>query len=412
MSPEPKPTALENVPIGVTPGTRLSLLLAAACAILLLPVAATAGPPPGGILLNENYGQSTTYLSRCSLLRGDTKMWNCYVARLFADVQKSKDPANELPRIDRKVRAGGGYLENNCHMMMHVVGRMFARKNHVTLANLQRYLPRSNDPGCSAGFGMGMVMTLGNQIGRLGPDGAVKLCKQAPTRFRSYTCVHTLGHAYMRLYHGQLAFGVRACRTLPANDAPDCAQGAYHDYWLSIAGRDSAQRPKHAQTSARVVCSRQIRSFVRPCWYRYYLELPPKKLPTNAVGVRRLCTGLGGVQRAGCIGAAALITSTDPFRQMRVCARLGSTDGTSCLYGVNVQNLADAKGAERVRLIEQCGKMPRTARDACYEWLGTALAVVTNGRFEARACPFISRQGRQPCIAGARRMNDALVTFS
>jgi hypothetical protein len=56
--------------------------------------------------------------------------------------------------------------------------------------------------------------------------------------------------------------------------------------------------------------------------------------------------------------------------------------------------------------------MPRSARDACYEWLGTALAVVTNGRFRARACPFISRQGRQPCIEGAERMNDALVTFS
>ncbi len=392
--------------------SRLPLCLAVALAALTIPLAATAGPPQGGILLNDNYGPSTTFLSRCSLLRGDAKVWNCYVTRLFADIQKSKDPANELPRIDRKVRAGGGYLENNCHMMMHVVGRMFARKNHVTLANLQRYLPRSNDPGCSAGFGMGMVMTLGNQIGRLGPDGAVKLCMRAPTRFRSYTCVHTLGHAYMRLYHGQLAFGIRACRTLPANDAPDCAQGAFHDYWLSIAGRDSAQRPKHAKTSARVVCRSQIRSFVRPCWYRYFLELPPKTPPTNATGVRRLCAGLAGEQRAGCVGAAALITSTDPFQQLRICARLGRIDGANCLFGVNVQNLATAKGAQRVRLIERCGTMPGAARAACYRWLGTALAVVTNGRFRVLGCPFIGLRGRQPCTEGALRMNDALVTFS
>ena len=96
-------------------------------------------------------------------------------------------------------------------MMMHVVGRMYARRHHVTLENLQRYLPKSNDPGCSAGFGMGMVMTLGAQIGELGPNGAVQLCLRAPTRFRSYTCIHTLGHAYMRLYHGQLKYGVKAC---------------------------------------------------------------------------------------------------------------------------------------------------------------------------------------------------------
>jgi hypothetical protein len=391
--------------------SRLALLLAGVGALFALASPAVAAPPLGGIREDDSSGR-TTYLSRCSLLRKDASIWNCYVTRLFADVEASKDPADELPRIDRKVRAGGGYLEGNCHMMMHVVGRKYARKHNVTLGNLQRYLPRSNDPGCSAGFGMGMVMTLGSEIGRLGPNGAIKLCLRAPTRFRSYTCIHTLGHAYMRLYHGQLRFGIKACRTLPAAQAPDCAQGAYHDYWLSIAGRDSAQRPQDAQTSARKLCSHAIRAFVRPCWYRYFLELPPKRLPASAVGLRRLCSGLAGLQRAGCVGAASLITSADPFQQMRVCARLRGADGVDCLYGVNVQNLATAKGSRRVLLIERCGQMSAAARRGCYEWLGTALAVVTNGRFEDRGCPFISRAGRRACTAGAKRMNSALVTFS
>jgi hypothetical protein len=391
--------------------SRLAGFLAGAWALLVFASPVAAGPPLGGIRLDDSNGQ-TTYLSRCSRLRKDSSIWNCYVTRLLADIEASKDPAHELPRIDRKVRAGGGYLESNCHMMMHVVGRVYARKHTVTLGNLQRYLPRSNDPGCSAGFGMGMVMTLGSEIGRLGPDGAIKLCMSAPTRFRSYTCIHTLGHAYMRVYHGQLKFGIKACRTLPAAQAPDCAQGAYHDYWLSIAGRDSAQRPPGAQTSARQLCSHAIRAFVRPCWYRYFLELPPKQLPTSAVGVRRLCAGLAALQRRGCIGAASLITSADPFQQMRVCARLGGTDAVDCLYGVNVQNLATAKGSRRVLLIERCGRMKAAARQGCYEWLGTALAVVTNGRFKEQACPYISRAGRSACTAGAGRMNQALVTFS
>jgi hypothetical protein len=395
----------------MTPVRRLVLLLLVGVALLASEGAASAGPPPGGIRLDDTNGR-TTYLSRCSLLRRESSQWNCYVTRLLADIERSRDPANELPRIDRKVRAGGGYLEGNCHMMMHVVGRTYARKHDVTLGNLQRYLPRSGDPGCSAGFGMGMVMTLGSEIGRLGPDGAIKLCLRAPTRFRSYTCIHTLGHAYMRLYHGQLNFGVKACRSLPARQAPDCAQGAYHDYWLSIAGRDSAKRPKNAQTSARILCARQISAFVRPCWYRYFLELPPKQLPANAVTVRRLCLGLVALQRAGCIGAASLITSADPFQQMRICARLRGADGVSCLYGVNVQNLATARGSRRVLLIERCGRMIARARQGCYEWLGTALAVVTNGRFEELACPFISRSGRSACLTGARRMDEALVTFS
>jgi hypothetical protein len=97
---------------------------------------------------------------------------------------------------------------------------------------------------------------------------------------------------------------------------------------------------------------------------------------------------------------------------MRICARLQGADGVSCLYGVNVQNLATSRGSRRVLLIERCGKMIASARPGCYEWLGTALAVVTNGRFEKRACPFISAAGRSGCLAGARRMNEALVTFS
>jgi len=258
---------------------------------------------------------------------------------------------------------------------------------------------------------MGMVMTLGSEIGRLGPDGAVKLCMRAPTRFRSYTCIHTLGHAYMRLYHGQLSFGIKACRALPAQEAPDCAQGAYHDYWLSLGGLDGTKRPRHGLTSARALCGRAIQAFVRPCWYRYFLERPPTRLPTTAAGVRRLCVRLAGLQRAGCIGAASLITSYDPFRQMRICARLHKADAVSCLYGVNVQNLATSRGSRRVLLIERCGKMAPAARDACYEWLGTALAVVTNGRFRRFGCPFISA-GRDACLAGANRMNDPLVTFS
>jgi hypothetical protein len=373
--------------------------------------AASAGPPLGGFLEGDTSGK-TTYLSRCSLLRTDQKILNCYVTRLLADVEKSRDPAHELPRIDVKVRAGGGYLESACHMMMHEVGRKYARRHHVTLANLQKYLPRSNDPGCSAGFGMGMVLTLGSQIGQLGPGGAIKLCMRAPTRYRSYTCVHTLGHAYMRLYHEQLPFAIQACRALPASQAPDCAQGAYHDYWLSIAGRDSTTKQKHGISSARVLCARAIPTFVRPCWYRYFLELPPEQLPTNAAGVRALCAGLAGRQRAGCIGAASLITSADPFIQIRICARLRGPDTISCLFGMNVQNVATARGSKRVKLIERCADLRRGAQGACYEWLGTTLSVVTNGRFRSLACPFIDRSGRNACLAGAGRMNRALVTFS
>ncbi len=42
----------------------------------------------------------------------------------------------------------------------------------------------------------------------------------------------------MRGYHGQLSSAVIACKSLGARFTPDCAQGAFHDYWISLSGGD------------------------------------------------------------------------------------------------------------------------------------------------------------------------------
>jgi hypothetical protein len=386
-------------------------MILAGAAVVVSALGLHAGPSKASVPVVPVFDGNGGFMRTCIFApQGGARA--CYIRRLLTEIEKSRDPARELPRIDRRVREAGGYVQSNCHMMMHVVGRLYARRHHVTLANLQQNLPRSNDPGCSAGFGMGLVMALGSEIGRLGPDGALQICRRAPTRFRSYTCIHSLGHAYMRLYHSQLNFALKACRTLPANAAPDCAQGAFHDYWFSAVGRDGTKRQRGGPLSARSLCGKQARDFVRPCWFRYFLELPPKRLPANAAGVRSLCHGLAGVQRVGCISAASLITSADPFRQLSICARLNRPDSVSCLYGISVQNLSDARGARRVALIDRCGRLVHRARGACYTWLGTGLTIVTNGRFRERGCPFIVPGGRSPCLAGARRTNEALVTFS
>jgi hypothetical protein len=376
-----------------------------ACAV---PRASLAGPigsiPDVGHL-------SAGYLSFCKKNRQFQKEWNCYVKNLLRVVDKTGDPARELPRLDVVVGDSGGFLAANCHMMMHVVGRTFARRHHVTLANLQRYLPLSNDPGCSAGFGMGMVMALGAQITRGGPKGADAMCGRAPTRFRQYTCFHSLGHAYMRYYDGYISYGLKACRALGSREAPDCAQGVFHDYWLGLSGQDAARSTRGEPRTARALCSRQHGSFVIGCWYRYYLSIPPKRTPSTAVRIDRLCHGLARLQREGCIAAASLISNPDPFAQFRICSHLAGADVDSCLRGVGTQNLPDAF-ASGLKLISRCASLGATSRAGCYRWFGTTLSVLTDGRFAKQGCRRLtSRAGRAGCTAGARRMNDALITF-
>jgi hypothetical protein len=193
---------------------------------------------------------------------------------------------------------------------------------------------------------------------------------------------------------------VRACRRLQARYAPDCAQGVFHDYWISLRGADGTARPRNAVTSPRVICDGRY-TYVRPCWYRYFIEQPIGLPIRDASDLRRTCRGLRSIQRFGCISGATLELSSDPFEQMRVCRALRGLDATACVRGVADQALA-GEPRRQLALIRMCRSTD------CYAWLGRTLAVVTNGRFRCAALV----RGRGACTAGAARMRRALVTFS
>ena len=76
----------------------------------------------------------------------------------------------------------------------------------------------------------------------------------------------------MRLYDDNLAPALLLCRRSAPRAAPDCAQGAYHDYWFAVIGADETSMPEDAVTDPRALCGAQPAAFVRPCWYRAFLE--------------------------------------------------------------------------------------------------------------------------------------------
>jgi hypothetical protein len=355
-------------------------------------------------------GKQGTFLRECAKLH-DPERPRCYVRGLLADVERSHDPARELPRIDGKVHGGGGYLEANCHLFMHEVGRTWAQRHAITLETMYRYVPRSNDPGCSAGFGMGMVMHLGVAL-VIDPRKAIPICSGLPTRFRQYTCFHGSGHAFMRGYHGVLSSAISACKSLGARYAPDCAQGAFPDYWISLSGGDDTQRPKQADTNPRSVCANYV--YARPCWYRFFWERRQNARVENQADLVRLCTGLARRQRAGCIGGASLllVRVVEPIDHALICGRLAGPDAMNCLRGVNVPALVGDPYAQ-LRLVRTCAAQPESTRTSCYRWFGRTLNVVTNGRFERSGCPKLRLpEVRAACIAGAHRFRQPLATFS
>jgi hypothetical protein len=354
-------------------------------------------------------GSKGAYLSECASF-GEKKKRACYIAGMLRQVEKSGDPSTELPKIDKTVRTSGGYVASNCHILMHEVGRRFARENDVTLETLFKYTPKSNDPGCSAGFGMGMVMHLGTEL-VIEPEKVVGVCEELPTRFREYTCYHGSGHAFMRGYHGILASAIVACKTLGSH-TPDCAQGAFHDYWISLSGGDGTKKPKNADARPRSVCAKY--AYPRPCWYRFFWERKQSASVSDQGDVVRLCKGTSRGQRSGCIGGASLLLqrAAEPVDHAEICGRMTRKDSVDCLRGVNVPALEGDRYAQ-LRLVRTCKSHPRSNQRACYSWFGRTLNVVTNGSFERSGCPRLKLEGaRQACVAGARKLGQPLGTFA
>jgi hypothetical protein len=351
------------------------------------------------------------WLWQCEQIHLDEAKDACYIRLLRQDIDRSGDPASELPRIDRLARTAGTALYGRCHLLMHTVGREWAAEHHLTIEQLQNVEPRSNDPGCSAGFGMGLVMYLGPKIISTGGKSVIAECDALPTRYRQFTCVHSLGHALMRGYHETLFLAVQACARLGARYAPDCEQGVFHDYWISLRGADDTTSPVHAVRSPRRLCAQYDRWAVQ-CWYRYFIEQSPGPIVQSAGDLTSLCSGLAGLQRVGCIAGAAKDDVDDPVAQTRLCATLrAAADALACLRGVANQVYA-GRPAQQLALFRECARMPAGARDGCDRWFGRTFNVVTNGAFRTRGCPRLAVADRAACAAGARNWGAPLVTFS
>jgi hypothetical protein len=391
--------------------------------IVLAVVVAIAGAVAVGAaaLVGSGDGQErprpalgAVHLERCTGVDAAGAV-DCYAREFLAMVKGQDDPRPAVAAITRAARREGGFLLSNCHVIMHTVGRAYVRDAKVNLASLMDRLPRDNDPGCPAGFAHGLVTGVAPDIDPSHPADAARACGKAGTRFQRYSCIHGFGHAFMRLYSDHLQPALKLCRALGPRQAPDCAQGAYHDYWFAVAGADDAKQPANPVTNPRDLCAAQPADFVRPCWYRGLLERRPQGFQLEtAEDLDGACVRLAGLQREACITAASVIGPPDPAQQLRICARLeAASDAASCVRGTKAQNLIGASTATYVRLIGGCRRFAAAPRPACYRWLGKALAVLTDGRFGREGCPRLTRaDARRECEAGARRMDDALVTFS
>jgi hypothetical protein len=370
----------------------------------------TAQPPPQPAAVDRGVHAA---VQLCDAGEGNSLVRTqvCFQRRLLMIITPTADTATELPLIDAAVKREGGYIAESCHIVMHWVGRNYALDHHVTLASLQSYLPRTNDPGCSAGFAHGLVSALGPAIRKLDPASVARACAGSQTRYQAYSCVHGLGHAYMRAYNEELPLALRMCGRLPQVDVVDCAQGAFHDYWFSLSRVDGTVQ-LGPSLRPRALCGRQPQVFVRACWYRAFMESPPEHALNTPSDLVAVCAGLRGLQREGCItGAAVTFNNAFPYRQLSGCTQLAADIRVACARGTATQDLVGSPLSAQVQLVEQCGKFGAERR-GCIEWIAKALNVDTNGAFLGPGCAALPMADRAACRTGAASWRGPLETFS
>ena len=388
------------------PAKRLLLVLAAiAGGTLAVGAALLARGGEGGAAQPNVRGE----LARCAGTRSN----DCYVEAMTRLVGPADDPRPVVQRIADAAWADPRFLLSSCHGLMHTVGREYAAEHDVTLERIVDYLPRTNDPGCPAGFAHGLISGVAPQIDVSRPEEQAGVCRREPTRYRRYSCMHGFGHAFMRIVNERVDPALELCRGLGA-EAPDCAQGVYHDYWFSVIGFDGT-RPATADPvrEPRELCARQPAEFVRPCWYRAFVDTrPPGFQMTSAADIEGLCDELVGAQRDGCVTAGSVIGPPDPADQLSLCAGFRGNDAVSCIHGVKVQNLLRQPRPTYVTVIERCDVFSGATRLECYRWLGKTFGVLTNGAFRTFGCGALATGARAACAEGVRAMDEPLVTFS
>jgi hypothetical protein len=354
-------------------------------------------------------------LEECGEIEHDDAARECYAQALSALFEGEDDPSGPLEEAAAAAYSDPtGRLLGDCHGLMHTVGREFAAEHQVTLASLMTYLPQSNEPGCTAGFAHGLVTGVATQIDLSRPAEAAAVCDDTDTRYQRYSCIHGFGHAFMRLVREDLDEALRLCAALGDANAPDCSQGSFHDYWFAVIGADDTGPPEEILDDPRELCRAQDPQFVRPCWYRAFVDDRPDEPVDGAKDIEALCAGLEGLQRQACITAASVVGPPDPSAQLAICTEFDGEDAVSCIRGTKVQNLlALAAPEDLVALIRQCDGFPGETQLACYRWLGKVLAVLTDGAFEEFGCRSLPEApARRACVQGFRSMNGALETFS
>ena len=380
-------------------------------------VAPSPSPAPPSLVPSPSGSPSNAVAERlatCAAEPGDDARRTCYAATLKEIVGAAADPRPVVAQIAETAWTARDFLLPNCHGLMHTVGREYAAEQGVTLATLMDYLPPNNDPGCSAGFSHGVVSGISSQLDIARPEAALEACaagRNAIPALQLHPRLRPRVHAPDRRTARADAHDVHEARTgarLPtARRAPTTTTGSRRS-----ASTTPRRRPTSRAIPGRCAARSRTCSSGRAGTGRSSTR-GPRASRSGHRPDRAAVRGTGRPPAVGLRHGGVRHRSAGSGQSARAVPGAGGDDAISCIRGAKVQNLIKEPPAAFVDLIGRCAAFPGGTATECYRWLGKVLAVLTDGQFETTGCPQLpTPAARDACVAGARTMDEALVTFS
>ena len=297
---------------------------------------------------------------------------------------RARGPAGRPWRRSRRRCVGGRVVLSSCHGVMHTVGRTYAlARGAVALGPPGRCSPRSRPrvqrrlrPRPRHGRGPSLDVREPRKAGEGAPTRAtVPALQLRPRPSATRSCVSTAT--------ARAALGL--CRAL-GEPAPDCAQGAYHDYWFAVVGADDAELPAW-RCAIRAFCARSAGGVVRPCGNRAFVDDRPAGIVVDSRSTSRCsaatspaCNGRDASPQWSVIGP--------PDRRCNSALRgARARGGCGAASAARRCRTCSASRRQRSSTDRPCELFTGATRAACYRWLGKTIAVVTDGDFADSGCP-------------------------
>ncbi|HEU5184209.1 MAG TPA: hypothetical protein VFU01_06555 [Gemmatimonadaceae bacterium] len=344
------------------------------------------------------------------------------VAELFVTA-RTEGVGPALTKLERHA-AGDTALHNMGHIIAHALGRFIVGR-------------RDGDPAVyaecreifQAGCNHGVMEAYFASARAATPDAVApraldslcdRITRPGAARLVSLECAHGMGHGLIVRYRGDVRAALAACDHLTKTDARrECHDGVFMENAVRAtasvdmrvgtaaveAGATARQQPPLARRGDPSYPCNDIDERYRDACWTYQ---PIIALEEGAGDQRQLiavCEDAPPASRDDCffgIGKQATGWWQDEKRVAHLCESVPAPGDSACVTGAADSYLDEMWTGDRAMTF--CGAVAATRKDACYETIGSRVALMrTDAATMERECARVEGDFARSCLRGVER---------